>query len=203
MPLTVETIEQAQLNESEYDAYMEGSDVYEKMIYDEKGRIITEKIHDDFDCSIKKRNLRVKKWKQKNPEKCREYTRRSYQKSREKYKNGVKDRKFLKRTSDTGFNREQWKALLETYNFRCAYCGILGKDTPQGYLSRDHVVSRNKGGKHSPHNIVPACVSCNSSKGDRDGWTPKIYIEEKATSFLPSDTGEVGGHSSPLPHPFN
>lgn len=42
----------------------------------------------------------------------------------------------------------------------CAYC-----DKP-GTLHRDHVVPRSRGGPDNATNIVMACQSCNSSKGD-------------------------------------
>jgi hypothetical protein len=43
----------------------------------------------------------------------------------------------------------------------CAYC-----DKP-GELARDHVVPRSRGGPDNATNIVMACRSCNSAKGDQ------------------------------------
>ena len=74
------TEELALINRSEYDAYIEGSDVYEEMIGEKKRKIQSEKMHDDFDRSVEKKRLQNKKWKQKNPDKCYEYSRRSCQK---------------------------------------------------------------------------------------------------------------------------
>jgi hypothetical protein len=45
-------------------------------------------------------------------------------------------------------------------DLRCAYCDKGGK------LARDHVVPRSRGGPDNATNIVMACQSCNSSKGD-------------------------------------
>lgn len=56
---------------------------------------------------------------------------------------------------------EEWRALLEEFDFRCAYCGRRG-----GRLTRDHVVPRSRGGTDRIANIVPACRSCNSKKRD-------------------------------------
>lgn len=44
----------------------------------------------------------------------------------------------------------------------CIYCG-----EPEN-LTFDHLIPRNKGGADIISNQVPACQSCNSSKGDRD-----------------------------------
>lgn len=50
---------------------------------------------------------------------------------------------------------------------RCKYCGARA-------TSIDHVVPVSKGGTNDPFNLVPACRSCNSSKGDKQlsEWTP-------------------------------
>ncbi len=44
---------------------------------------------------------------------------------------------------------------------QCIYCGATSN------LSYDHLISRNCGGPDSPDNVVMACMSCNSSKGDK------------------------------------
>lgn len=55
----------------------------------------------------------------------------------------------------------QWKAIKAAYGYRCAYCGKKRK------LTQDHVVPVSKGGGYVADNIVPACMSCNASKGNR------------------------------------
>lgn len=55
-----------------------------------------------------------------------------------------------------------WRAILEEYGHRCAYCG---RDDVA--LTRDHVVPLCKGGNHTRSNVVPACRSCNTRKGTR------------------------------------
>ncbi len=53
------------------------------------------------------------------------------------------------------------KELLRRDKHRCQYCGHR-KD-----LTIDHVIPRSKGGQHTWDNVVIACGSCNSRKGDR------------------------------------
>lgn len=86
------------------------------------------------------------------------------------------NRNHFKRTNGTGINTQQWEDIIQRYNYRCAYCGVhevvlitLGET-----MTQDHVTPISRGGKHSPNNIAPACVSCNTKKGV-ESWKPKIY----------------------------
>ncbi len=47
---------------------------------------------------------------------------------------------------------------------RCQYCGEKKAVTE---LTLDHILPRSRGGDHSPVNVVTACVSCNTRKGNR------------------------------------
>jgi 5-methylcytosine-specific restriction endonuclease McrA len=53
------------------------------------------------------------------------------------------------------------REVLRRDNHACQYCGS-GKR-----LTLDHVIPRSKGGQHTWNNVVAACESCNSKKGDR------------------------------------
>jgi 5-methylcytosine-specific restriction endonuclease McrA len=59
----------------------------------------------------------------------------------------------------TTLTADEWEAILESAGHVCIYCGS------QDSLTMDHVVPISKGGQHVAENIVPACLSCNSSKG--------------------------------------
>lgn len=65
------------------------------------------------------------------------------------------------------FSGSDWERCLNRFNRRCAYCGS------DGQLSMDHVIPVTRGGTHGAGNIVPACMSCNASKGN------KFYVEWK------------------------
>ncbi|MCL4458745.1 MAG: HNH endonuclease [Chloroflexi bacterium] len=47
-------------------------------------------------------------------------------------------------------------------NYTCQYCGTKTRD-----LTLDHVVPRNRGGKHVWENLVSACKFCNHRKGSK------------------------------------
>lgn len=55
---------------------------------------------------------------------------------------------------------EDWRNILNEYNFACAYCSRT--DLP---LTKDHVIPLSRGGHHTKENVVPACKPCNSRKG--------------------------------------
>jgi 5-methylcytosine-specific restriction endonuclease McrA len=53
------------------------------------------------------------------------------------------------------------REVLRRDNHACQYCGSSKR------LTLDHVIPRSKGGQHTWNNVVAACESCNSRKGDR------------------------------------
>ena len=57
---------------------------------------------------------------------------------------------------------DEWAEILARYDSRCAYCNTEGAP-----LTQDHVIPLSLGGWHTYANIVPACQSCNSRKGNR------------------------------------
>lgn len=57
---------------------------------------------------------------------------------------------------------EDWKQCLVFFRGSCAYCGRAASRSVK--LSKDHVVAMVQGGLTTKYNIVPACISCNSSK---------------------------------------
>ncbi len=58
---------------------------------------------------------------------------------------------------------KQWVDKRAEYDQRCAYCFRKPKR-----LTLDHVVPLSKGGSNAISNCVPACATCNSSKGPKD-----------------------------------
>ncbi|GFE70389.1 HNH endonuclease [Chroococcus sp. FPU101] len=53
------------------------------------------------------------------------------------------------------------RELLRRDHYQCQYCGSRKK------LTIDHVLPRSKGGQHTWDNVVIACESCNTRKGDQ------------------------------------
>lgn len=72
-----------------------------------------------------------------------------------------------KRRGDSpDFSHQEWKEALIFFGGECAYCGCTPRRGQR--LTRDHLHAVSQGGTTSQDNIVPACSSCNSSKGASD-----------------------------------
>ena len=61
------------------------------------------------------------------------------------------------------------RAIKETFECTCVYCG---ETYDYNDLTIDHVHPRSRGGETISSNCVPACRSCNQSKGSEqwDEW---------------------------------
>lgn len=78
----------------------------------------------------------------------------------------AKVRRFVMMHEPDAMTDAEWEAKKSAYRFTCAYCAGPGP------VEMDHVIPLSKGGRHNPDNVVPACRSCNKSKGDKtlDEW---------------------------------
>jgi hypothetical protein len=77
-------------------------------------------------------------------------------------------RKKLKNLVLYEYSKTDLDRLLARFNSRCAYCGVslyIENNTRNSSLHWDHVVPLFRGGTDSIGNILPACRTCNTSKG--------------------------------------
>lgn len=96
---------------------------------------------------------RTKAWKQNNPDKVRSIFHRR--------------RSRIRGTCSPGVTPAEWQTLVELFNGCCAYCGKRCKK-----LTVDHIVPIAKHGRDEIENVLPACTSCNCSKGNKslEAW---------------------------------
>ena len=89
----------------------------------------------------------------------------------EKHREHCRLRRVRISGAENTLTRGQWQSLLAGAHGVCTYCR---KAAP---LSMDHVIPLSRGGGHTASNVVPACKSCNSSKGNRllSEWTERAY----------------------------
>jgi 5-methylcytosine-specific restriction endonuclease McrA len=90
-------------------------------------------------------------------------------------------RRARERELEATFTETEW-AECKAHFGGCAYCGATGK------VEQDHFVPLTLGGHYRRDNIVPACRSCNPSKGNRAfaEWYPRqvFYSPEREAAIL-------------------
>ena len=77
---------------------------------------------------------------------------------------------------------DEWQKNLEYFDYSCAYCGSREN------LTKDHIIPVTKGGATSKQNVIPACLSCNSARSNREftAWFKKqsFFTEEKLKRIM-------------------
>lgn len=105
----------------------------------------------------------------KHPEQMKIYRQRYYEKNRKLCYERAFLHKIKRRNVQMGHTFQQWLNLLKEHDNRCFYCKDKMTKTPGAkQRTRDHIIPISKGGNDTMDNIVPACRSCNSSKGTKD-----------------------------------
>lgn len=69
----------------------------------------------------------------------------------------------MSKPSPTKRQERKIRILFKTNN-KCAYCGV--DLTPTGAWAPEHVFPKSRGGSNSEANLVAACITCNSRKGN-------------------------------------
>lgn len=85
------------------------------------------------------------------------------------YNSYIQKRLALKRNLPATLSVEEWRKCKLHFNNECAYCG-----KPHKRPTQEHFIPISKGGNYGRDNIIPACLSCNPSKNDKDFfyWYP-------------------------------
>lgn len=74
------------------------------------------------------------------------------------------------------------QSLMERDSYTCQYCGKQSK-----HLTVDHIVPRERGGRHTWSNLVACCVDCNVRKGNRTARQAemKLLKDPQRPRFIP------------------
>jgi 5-methylcytosine-specific restriction endonuclease McrA len=124
-----------------------------------------------------------KKHRQKNNERIKKEKQEYYKspQGKEVARRAKAKRRALKRQVMSDLTTSQVKEVMSRIN-QCAYCGNLKN------LTIDHVIPLSKGGLNTISNVLPACLSCNASKNNRDvlNWykSQPFYSEERVLKYL-------------------
>ena len=117
---------------------------------------------DDPECALEE----IERWRRENPIAYRESSRatvRKWRKNNPLMVRAEKQRAQARKRDAPGprHTAQEWEAKKRDFDGRCAYCFGLCRQTI------DHVVPLERGGSDAIANCVPACRSCNSSKGTK------------------------------------
>ncbi len=104
----------------------------------------------------------MEKWKVENKERVLENRRRYNNANPDKQRVWRQNRRSRLKANGGQISHDEWKTKKEQYGGKCAYCGENGDR-----LTMDHVTPIISGGPPEIDNIVPACLSCNMSKGTK------------------------------------
>jgi 5-methylcytosine-specific restriction endonuclease McrA len=116
------------------------------------------------------------------PEVKKLYFRKYY----EEHKEEANQRSFIGKIKRRQMNIEgshtflEWIELIKKHDNKCYYCGVcMTKKMEERQRTRDHIIPISRGGRDDMSNIVPACRSCNSSKGNKtlEEWKGVTVIE--------------------------
>jgi 5-methylcytosine-specific restriction endonuclease McrA len=114
----------------------------------------------DYEKYKPERLKQATEYRQRNKPAIAEMTRRWKRENPARVAASEEKRRARKKSAEsTGVTPEQWTEILECFNHCCAYCLKPG-------TTMDHFRPLALAGLHAVDNVVPACRSCNPSKGD-------------------------------------
>ena len=122
------------------------------------------------------------KWRNDNLDHRKKYEKEWCLAHAEQIRLKVQKRIAIKRSLPSTLTIDEWLSTKEAFNNRCCYCN---RELP---LTQDHFVPLTDDGAYSVNNIVPCCLSCNSSKSNKSffDFYPKYkyYSKERETKIL-------------------
>lgn len=118
-------------------------------------------------------------YREKNKERIREQyalpRRREYARQNAKVQRAI--RMGIVASGHEMISARQWQDVQDSYMGLCAYCHIRPE-----VLTMDHVVPLRGGGTHSADNVLPACKSCNCSKGPKSLLIFLLHRQKKVAA---------------------
>ena len=136
----------ATYNPAYYKVHQESIKEAADRYYAENAERVKSRVREYQRANPRANRRRVKEWQRTNRERRREHARRYTSR---------------KRANGGSHTVEEWLALCDAYDGKCARCGAEEQ-------TLDHIVPVLLGGSNDIENIQPLCRSCNSSKGAKE-----------------------------------
>ncbi len=90
--------------------------------------------------------------------------------NKEKLRHKAQRRRSREANLRTTLTADEWQKILDDHFHCCHYCGVQSD-----ILHQEHKIPVINGGEYTAENIIPACPSCNLSKGTKDY---KTFVKE-------------------------
>lgn len=87
-------------------------------------------------------------------------------------------------------SKADWKRVLEDFNEICVFCGSEGTTGNRGIVP-DHLIPATQFGELVLGNTVPACQTCNDSRGEKD-W--RLFLNTRFPSDAETRIAKVEEH---------
>ena len=126
---------------------------------------INERHRKNYWNNIERERIRSKEKYKKNKKIIAEKVKQDRLDNPEKYFNRAAKRRKKENTQGSGINKEQWKEMMEYFDWKCAYSN---EQLTNDNRTIDHIISLNKNGEHEVWNTAPMIRSYNCSKQDKD-----------------------------------
>lgn len=101
-------------------------------------------------------------WRRRNADSVKAAKALYYKNNPHISRDAAQRRRAIKSSADGHYTQADIERITKAQGGKCACCGRKRK------LTIDHIVSLNKGGSNWLRNIQMLCLSCNTSKQDRD-----------------------------------
>ena len=106
-----------------------------------------------------------KQWRQNNPD----YGRQWNLDNQDKKFNYQQKRRTKEDTCGDGFTKEQWKEMMDFFDWKCAYSGeSFNQSSHIEKRTIDHIIALDNNGLNEIWNLVPMKLKYNSSKQTED-----------------------------------
>ena len=164
---------------------------YDKERYSDKREELLEQKKEYYRKNSDKIKARSKKYYWENTEKYRDAYNK-WQKENTVARRIINERRRTREeNSVANLSEKEWNKIKSYFLDSCAYCGVSEKDHLKirgERLHHEHIVPLSNGGSYTKDNVIPACRSCNSSKGKNDlfDWYRKsgVYDNDRANKIV-------------------
>ena len=138
---------------------------YHKEYYEDNKEYIKEHSKQYYEDNKDKVLEKNKQWREDNKDKVLECMKQWHKNNPEKSFNSNSRRRQKENTQGNGITKEQWKEMMDFFDWACAYSGeYIGGDNKDKKRTIDHIIALDNGGEHEIWNCVPMFKSYNISK---------------------------------------